>query len=298
MKVFVTGGSGFIGRCVVRCLAERGHDLLVLTHSSSLSQLCNNDVRSVQGSMQNITKLKETIKKFAPDIFIHLAWEGLPDYSLAKCRKNLDYGLDLYSLAAEVGCASVITAGSCWEYESREGRLTEDAALGSGSIFPAAKTALRYLGEAIARQNGFRFYWLRLFFVYGPGQRNTSLVPYIIESLMKGELPTLRALFNSHDFVFIDDVARAIVEITECQPENTVYNVGSGRPIAVKDVVRMVHEAMQINFNEDIFTKTSEPISEEFWADVSRIQKNIGWQPNYDIKTGLMETVNFFMSGY
>lgn len=282
MRIFVTGGTGIIGRALLPLLRERGHDVLTLTRQQPAG------AGYVHGNLEDAEVVGEALRRFAPDAAVHLAWESLPDYSLPQTLRNFELSLRFIRLAAEAGCQAIVSTGSCWEYASRSGQLGEDAPLNGTEPFHAAKNALRFLGQAIARTNGTNFYWLRLFFVYGPGQRPQSLVPHLISSLRQGQRPTLKAPHNRHDFVFVADVARAIAAVVEQRPAGTVYNVGSGRPTPVADVIASVERLL--GDREAILVPPGAP-EQDFWADISRLQHDTDWQPAFDLESGLRETL-------
>jgi nucleoside-diphosphate-sugar epimerase len=293
MRIFVTGGTGHVGRWLVRLLEQRGHEVMLLTRGAGGQAAPGmGGIRQIHGDLRDGPGVSAHIMAHKPEALVHLAWEGLPDYSLAGCLRNLDYGARVFLAAAEAGCSCVLATGSCWEYASRHGCLSEDDPLGAAGAFPAVKNALRFIGEAIARQYGRRFYWLRLFFVYGPGQRSTSLIPHVIEALRNNQPPKIQTPHNRHDFIFVEDVARAIAEVLERQPPGTVYNVGSGQPTAVEEIVRLIHRMLQKAYNPSRFMAAQPGAQQDFWADVSRLRQDTGWQPRYDVKSGLRASVS------
>ena len=295
MRIFVTGGTGFIGKAVVKLLVKQEHEVLILTRRHQ-----NAAEGSTKGISYDFKDLRDTegvgatIEKFRPQALVHLAWEGLPDYSLEMSGRNLQYGMDLFSLAAGAGCSCILSTGSCWEYTGRNGKLTEEDALESKTMFPAVKNALKFVGEAIAREKGISFYWLRLFYVYGPGQRKASLIPHIIQSVKKGRMPEIQTPGNRNDFIFVEDVARAIVRVLESLPENSVYNIGSGHSTAVRDVVRITCAVMNRAFDKKVFENLQQDAVHNFCADISSIENHTGWRPQYDIESGIRATVEHF----
>lgn len=285
MRIFVTGGTGIVGHAVVPVLRARGHDVLILTRRA----LGEEDSGYCQGDLSDIEAVAESLGQFSPDAALHLGWEGLPDYSLAQTLRNLNYSINFFTAAAVAGCKTIMSTGSCWEYAARTGQLSEDAPLSGGEPFHAAKNALRFIGEAVAATHGARFFWMRLFFVYGPGQRPNSLVPQLIESIRRGRPPELRAPLNRHDFVYVEDVARALADVLEQSPPETVYNVGSGHPAAVADIVTTVHRLVGGPLARSL--TDDGPPSQDFWADITRLTRDTGWQPIHDLEAGLRATL-------
>ena len=198
MRIFITGGTGFIGTHVVKELQDEENTLLLLTRqpktNSSLLDIPKT-ISIVQGDLSHIDEWKNEVEQFQPQVAVHMAWESLPNYDSNASIKNLDYGLNLITLLAESGCKSIICTGSCWEYGQQSGKVSEDMTLKPFNAFSSAKNSLHWLGEQIARENNMHFIWTRLFYVYGPGQRETSLIPYLINCAQKGKKPEVENLF-------------------------------------------------------------------------------------------------------
>jgi len=294
MKIVVTGGTGFIGKPVVNQLLNQGHEIYVITRKPIAYQN-KTSVRFVQGNLNDFNSMSSIFKEVKPQILVHLAWEGLPDYSLKVSRQNLDYGIEVFSLAAESGCSAIVSTGSCWEYESRKGQISEQSKLNSSAFFPAVKNSLRLIGNAIAHKNNIKFYWLRLFYVYGPGQRNTSLIPYILNAIKNNETISINEPDNKNDFIFVDDIARAIASVIEHQPDKTIFNIGSGCLTSVKDIVNSIYGLFNRKINQHIsemFCATVNDQSDSFYADISKICSYTDWKPEFSIETGLRATYN------
>ena len=298
MKIFITGAAGFIGHHVVELLAAKHHDLMLLVRNKTKyleDYGRKKQIKFIIGDLLNIEKLKESICKFKPDAVLHLAWEGLPDYSVQICSQNLKYTVDLFTIAAESGCEAIISTGSCWEYKKKAGSVKENSACETTKIFSAVKNSLCLMGEAISKEYGIKFYWPRIFFVYGPGQRKTSLIPYIIESLKNNRIPEINNPDNKNDFVYVKDVAKALVSIIEKKPDKIIYNVGSGYSTSVSKIISILQEIAGF---DNMSLNHSKGIGDDFWADISSIQKDLKWSPEYSIKKGIKETVNYYLQDY
>jgi len=300
MKIFITGSTGFIGRHVVKLLSQRHHDLMMLIRNREcdLGEFEDSDrMRFIIGDLSNIDEWKQPLREFAPDVTLHLAWEGLPDYGAEVCRRNCKYGEELFAVVAQAGCRCILSAGSCWEYKRRQGELAEAAEIEVDKTFPAAKNALRLAGEAISKEYGMKFYWPRIFYAYGPGQRKASLIPYIISSLGDGVVPEIRNLNNKHDFVYVDDVAKAIVMMIEKQPDKIIYNIGSGYSVSVRNIISIVRKVKVMGIQSEFYDDSRESsgeMSDDFWADISRARDELGWSPMYSISDGVKEVIRYY----
>lgn len=283
MKVFLTGGTGFIGRYVVREMRSQGHELLLLSRQPA------GGADTISGDLSSIEKWQNELKRFSPDTAVHLAWEGLPKYDVQTSLKNLNQGLNLIAALADAGCHSFIGAGSCWEYGKQDGLLGEDAPVKPYNAFSAVKNSLHWLGREIAREKGMRFVWTRLFYVYGPGQRETSLIPYIISCARSRKKPDLKTPSDKNDFIYVEDAARAISAIAAKPELDGVYNIGSGAPVSVQEVVNII--CRHFNFQEGCGSLVNNSLGAAFWADISRIKKDTGWQPETGLKEGIERTI-------
>lgn len=261
MKIFITGGTGFIGKHMVKKLREdKDNELFLLSKD-----------------LADIESWKKEVEDFRPDVAIHLAWEGLPDYSAKMSIRNLNYGLNLMNFLAEIGCKKILGIGSSWEVLPQP-----------FNAFSSAKNALHWLGQKIAQENNINFIWARLFFVYGPGQRENSLIPYLINCKKTGNKPEIKTPDAKNDFIYVEDIAEALAMIVKKCNKSALYNIGSGQLIRVRDIVKII-------FGEcNLPTKGEDTWPADFYADISRIRKEIDWQPKTDLKEGIRKTILYY----
>ncbi len=283
MKIFVTGGSGFIGGYLVPLLVNRGHEVLILerTNKSPLG------VRTIHGDLYDPESYSAALDRFQPDFAIHLAWGGLPDYSFNNCRLNLLAGINLYELLARVGCNGVFVAGSCWEYGSLTGAVQEAQIGLRPTTFAAFKMALHTIGSTFCFSNDIRLIWGRPFFVYGPGQRLTSLIPTCYHRLRNGIVPEISNPAAINDFIHVADVADGIRALIECDEASGTYNIGTGKPTAVWQVVNSVALAMGM---QPVYEDMPDCSKEGLWADTGKT-KTLGWSPSIGLEDGISQTL-------
>ncbi len=292
MRIFITGGTGFIGKFVVRSLQKTKHQLLVLT-SKKVNAAVFKSSRNLQVVMGNLGRLKQlepVLRKFQPKLTIHLAWEGIPDYGVELSKKNLIYGLNLIELLGRIGCKVFIGSGSCWEYGATTGKINEGVIPKSFNPFTAAKLSLQLFGEHIAKQYGMKFIWMRFFYVYGPGQKPASLVSSLIQSAIARKTPELKNPSGGNDFIYVEDVAKAIVQVVRKSATipNGIYNIGSGYLTGVQHIAELVMKQCGVT------SKFNKIKPQGFYADISKLAKATGWEPRTSIEQGIKKTVNHF----
>ncbi|HYV37358.1 MAG TPA: NAD(P)-dependent oxidoreductase [Gemmataceae bacterium] len=290
MRIFITGGTGFLGRPL--CMALREHELLVLSRNPANADL---PARMLQGDLFEPALWTKQLQAFQPETCLHLAWSNLPDYSLANCAKNFHAGLELFQCLVEMRCPRLVITGTCFEYSKLTGCVTEDRIGMAPSVFPAFKTAQRIVGESLFSQSSTTFLWARPFFVYGPGQRKTSLIPSVIQSFMRGVPPEIQTPRALQDFIHVDDVASGLAKLATSEAPAGIYNLGSGRATRVADIVnliaRLLHRPEVYPHDPTLFPSGKENGEGGFWASTERMQKQTGWRPLVSLEEGIRKTL-------
>lgn len=284
MKIFITGGSGFIGKPLVKKLCPNNQVLLL---SSSLKgNPFNDNVKIINGKLENIEEWKTKVSEFNPDVTIHLAWEGIPDHGCQKSLKNAINSVRLFEFLKEINCKKVICSGSCFEYGVKQGKLDEKNPIKPTDPFTAAKTFIQRSGMDIFNDSDSKFIWARFFYVYGPNQRSGSLIPTIYDSIQKKEIPDIRKPDAKNDFVFIEDVAEAIGYLISSDIDSGIYNIGTGESVSIRRIMEIVSE----NLNRKLSIESKGGENVDFHADISKIRK-LGWSPKTGIEEGIRKYI-------
>jgi UDP-glucose 4-epimerase len=114
MKVVLTGASGFLGNACLKLLFERGHTVLALSRRPE-KQDQRPGVSWVCADLNDPASYRPALVEFQPEAVLHLAWEGIPDFSLQNSLRNLENGALFAGFAIEQGCRHLVVSGSCWE---------------------------------------------------------------------------------------------------------------------------------------------------------------------------------------
>jgi nucleoside-diphosphate-sugar epimerase len=186
-----------------------------------------------------------------------------------------------------MGCRTIFAAGTCWEYAGLSAAVSEHQQGWNTNMFAAFKSGLQTMGQSLFRRHGSRFIWGRLFFVYGPGQRMSSLIPSCYRSFaIEGASPNIANPLALNDFIHVADVGAAIRALIEGDGDGGIYNIGTGEPVAVWQVVNMVAEMM----GASRAYRDLSPPSDGFWADIAKMRA-LGWQPELSIRDGIARTL-------
>jgi len=298
MKVFITGATGFVGKYITREVHMLGHEILASTLVNDNMGETTKNIQWFYGDLADLNSLKPVLMSFNPDVVIHLAWQGIPDYSFERSRNNLIHSLDLLSFVLGLGsCRKILVSGSCFELNRLKGECTETEIGNPKDYFTWAKHTLRSWLEVICAKEKIDLGWVRVFYVYGPRQRQESLIPSILTRLQSERLPQLRTPQNANDFVFVEDVAEAFSNAVSNELPSNIYNLGSGSSTPVQEICRM---AEQIILGTDSLTRQLEEKTQEstcnvdFWADCSNAKKYLEWEPTTSLEEGVEKTWKWF----
>ncbi|WP_166144866.1 NAD(P)-dependent oxidoreductase [Methylosinus sp. RM1] len=302
MRVFLTGGSGFLGAEATRLLVEAGHECAVLLRgdieATRLAPLAAR-LHAIRGDLFAPESYREALTNFAPDALLHSGWRGV-----AGAERN-DLGqLDnivatgrLAAAAADAGARILIGVGSQAEYGLLFGRVAEDAATEPTTLYGVAKLAAGRALLAIAAERGLRAAWGRVFSLYGPGEARPWLVPSLIRSFAAGRSPDLTACEQIWEFTHVCDAAAALLALLDHEAHG-VFNIGSGEPTPLRDAVLLLRDLTEPGVAPRFGSTPYRPDQiMHLEADISRICAATGWRPRVPLARGFAETVEWFRSG-
>jgi len=237
-KVAVTGASGFIGRYVLSELARRPVAIVATTRTAS--RLANLEAAIHIVEMDIAQASAESYDQLGhPDILIHLAWDGLPNYtSLHHFETELPQQYRFLKGMIEAGLSTLLVTGTCFEYGMQSGALSEDLIPLPINSYGYAKDALRRQLEFLRTIHPFALTWTRLFYLYGNGQSPNSIYSQLQAAVIQGD-----AVFNMsggeqlRDYLPAHEVARLIVELAMRRYNHAIINVCAGQPISVRRLV-------------------------------------------------------------
>ena len=232
-----------------------------------------------------------TSNQFKPQAAVHLAWEGIPDYGIQNSIKNLNYGLAVIELLAKSGCRTILVTGTIWEYGNQTGKIKEDFCIKPFNALTAAKNSLHLLGREISKDYNINFIWTRLSNSYGPGRHEASLIPYLIKSAQHNKKIEIRDPNAQNDFIYVEDAAEAICQLVLRYKKSGVFNIGSGKLISVKDIIKKIFKILNVKQSYKVTSQKQIDSFSNAYADISRIKEEVGWKPKIDIDQGLKKTI-------
>jgi nucleoside-diphosphate-sugar epimerase len=295
-KVMVTGANGFIGNYCVNKLLKSGFDVHALS-----SRLSGRDSKGIHWHKIDLLKNSafDLLSLIKPDKFIHLAWSS-EHGKFWTDPSNTEWAKSSIQLAKDfqkAGGKRFVMAGSCAEYEWGEnahGRCIEGVTSEKpATLYGQCKKQVFDELQTLAQKYNFSFANGRVFFLYGPGESKARLVPSVISSLLHEVSPTCTDGRQIRDFMFVSDVADALVALTTSSVEGAV-NIASGTPQSLRSLIEKIAEIMnshtKINFGS-IPRSQNDP--EVLTASVGRLKQEVGFIPQVSLDEGIQMTLKW-----
>lgn len=280
LKIAVTGAGGFVGRYVLAELAKRGMDPVAVIRGAGRLKVPLPPGHIVE--MDLSTAGAEAYERLGrPDVLIHLAWDGLPNYkSLHHFETELPSQYRFLKAMVEAGLPSLFVTGTCFEYGMQSGPLSEAAETHPTNPYGFAKDALRRQLQYLQAVMPFRLAWGRLFYVYGEGQHEGSIYPQLKAAVLRGD-----KFFNMsqgeqvRDYIPVAEVAVRIVSLATSGLDIGPVNICSGKPNTLRNLVEgwLREKAWNISLNLGHYPYSDhEPMA--FWGVPDRLDAILGPQ--------------------
>lgn len=292
-RVLVTGSTGFIGRACVQALCQAGCEVIG-TYRGAAPPPAGPAITWERADLSAPDQIDRVMQRHRPTHLLALAWfMGPGNQQSIENFRWLQHSIDLIMAFAAAGGQRVTFCGTCMEYDwSHPVKLSETTTpIRPGSEYGAAKAALFTAFGPLCAALGLSGAWARPFFLYGPGENPRRLAADVIISLLEGREALCTHGRQERDFLHVSDAADAMVTLLLSDLQGPM-NIGSGRAIALADLVqeigRQIGAADRIRLGARETRPGDPPLVE---ADITRLSQELGWQPRYDLKEGVADTI-------
>ncbi len=324
-KILVTGGAGFIGSHVVRMLTGKYPDSLIvnfdkLTYAGNLANLSDVEnlpnYRFIRGDIVDTASVEALFAEYQFDGVIHLAAESHVDRSISHPMEFIQTNI--------LGTVNLLNAArSAWKERSdskrfyhistdevfgalgMEGSFRETTPYDPRSPYSASKASSDHLVRAYFHTYGLPVVISNCSNNYGPNQFPEKLIPLIINNIrIKKLLPVYGEGRNIRDWLYVEDHARAIDLIFHQGRVGETYTIGGNNERQNIDIVKTLCRIMdrklgrQAGESEKLITFVTDRAGHDFRyaIDSSKLQRELGWQPEVTFDEGFEKTVDWYLS--
>lgn len=329
MKIFVTGGAGFIGSNFIHTMFRRYSDIQIinldkLTYAGNLDSL--HDVEKdhrytfIHGDICDQVVVGKIFSEYQPDAVVHFAAESHVDRSIdepaAFIQTNINgtftlleegrkywrsLGENLKNTFRFLHISTDEVYGSLGE----TGYFTEETPYAPNSPYSASKASSDHLARSYYHTYGLPVLITNCSNNYGPYHFPEKLIPLMILNALEGKsLPVYGTGQNVRDWLYVEDHCQAILKVLEKGVPGEKYNIGGHNE---KTNMSIVHTLCDIldkrsprndgkSYREQItFVKDRPGHDLRYAIDASKIEKELGWVPAESFESGIMKTVEWYL---
>ncbi len=310
-KILITGAGGFIGSHLTEKLVEIGYDVKAFVRYNSRnswgwleSSDVKNDIEIITGDIRDYDSVYKATA--GCDAVFHLAaLIGIP-YSyvspLAYIKTNIEGTYNILETAKTRKLNSVIITSTSETYGTAQFvPINEEHPLIGQSPYSASKIAADQIALSYYKSFSLPVKIARPFNTYGPRQSARAIIPTIITQILLGKTElNLGNIKPTRDLTFVKDTVNGFIEIFNSKKlTGTVTNIGMNQEISIEELVDKIAGLLNlsVSVNEDkqrVRPENSEV--ERLKCDNRKLVENTGWRPEYDLNSGLNETINWIKS--
>jgi nucleoside-diphosphate-sugar epimerase len=291
MNSLVIGGSGFIGRNIIKELNKKGH----YTISYDIEDKNNESNEHIKGNIMDYDKLYNSMKNI--DYVFNLAAVTSPpqfeDIDGNGYEVNIMGTYNILKSAVKNNIKKVILASSSAIYGNIEEETKEDMEIDTyPNLYPVTKFTNELTARSFSLMHHLDSVYLRYFNTYGNDENTkgpySSVIYKFIENIKNNEKPVIYGDgTQSRDFIFIEDNARASVLAMEKGITGHAYNIGTGVTTNFNDIYNIVKEEMNSNIEPKYVKNPFKSYQMYTKANIERAKKEISFVPEYDIRKGV-----------
>jgi len=308
-KILVTGADGFIGSHLTELLVKQGYQVRALSQYNSFNYWgwledikCIKDVEVVSGDVRDphfcqlITKDIDTVFHLAALIAIPYSYVAPDSY----VDTNVKGTLNICQAALDNGVKRVIHTSTSEVYGTAQYvPIDEKHPLQAQSPYSASKIAADAMALSYFNAFNLPLTIARPFNTYGPRQSARAVIPTIISQIANGKKQIkLGDVSPTRDFNYVTDTCNGFLALANCDEAiGETVNIGSNFEISVSDTLNLIRELMNSDVEFIVDEQRVRPEKSEvfrLWCDNIKIRDLTGFEPQYNIRQGLKETIDWF----
>ena len=304
MNIIITGSGGFVGGHLTRKLKEKFSNSSIYGLYRKNIKTKVNGINYFKIDLNDNKSLKHFFLSYKPDYLIHLAAESSVTFSwknpVSSLQNNLNIYLNILEVLREVKISPrILSIGSSEVYGrviKEDLPLSEETKLNPLNPYAVFRVAQENISKVYNDSYGSDIIMTRSFNHYGIGQDNRFFIPNLIYQVLDNKIKEIRLgnLQIIRDYIYIDDVVNAYVDLLIQGRKNNIYNISTGLGYKLKDILDILNEIIPIKkpiiSDLNLIRPSDNPV---IIGDNSKIKKEINWNPEISIKDGLNKIVTY-----
>lgn len=288
-NVLVTGGNGFIGSRLIQFLTDAGMRVTIWDVSRPDGE--REDVEWEVVDLLSAQAVSDALPSDGFDAAVHLASGGRMMRDLAACARDVTMASHILDIVNSGLISHVVMMGSADQYGNSPAPQSEDTPLRPVSAYGLAKTLVDELTTFQLNHREASVVTLRPFSVYGEGQPSHMFLPQLVRACVRGTDFRMSHGMQKRDFVYVDDVCKAILRALVVRPVQAFFNVGTGVPTVIWDLAVTVKDltGADVEILRGEYSRSEDP--PELVADTSRAETHLGWSSSVPLEEGLLEMI-------
>ncbi|MDD3322934.1 MAG: NAD(P)-dependent oxidoreductase [Paludibacter sp.] len=299
MKILLTGATGFLGSHIAEALLEKGHELILTRRANSNLWRCNSFVNNVLWVNTDSNSWITDVCTFSPEIIINSAWNGVSSSNRDDWESqlsNIDYMYFLLRIAKECCIDKFISMGSQAEYGQFEGKISEDYPLNPTTSYGAVKLAASRILKMFCEDNNIKWYWLRVFSVFGEREDEKWLIPSVIKTMLTEQTEmNFTACEQKYAYLYVRDFAQSITNVVIANGSSGIYNLSSDSPLSLKDILGAIKDIVnpyfKLNFGQLAYRENQ---SMHIEGDATKFNETFGKIDSTDFEVKLTKVIDFY----
>lgn len=314
-KIFLTGGSGFVGIYVINYLLYYGAKITVVTRNSKSKELkkLKKKITIINLDINNYDKLVEKVKGHHFVINLAASVAGIEynkKHSASIFQDNLQLFFNIIKASKENKIKKFLTVSSACVYPrycsiptpEKEGFYGEPEPTNSG--YGWSKRMQEYLSKKYFEEFGLKTLIIRPYNCYGPGDNFNNSSSHVIAALIKKAINSKKKLKvwgkgnHTRSFLYVDDFARGLVEFFAMFNKSEPVNLGNNEEISIKNLAEIICKKIKEIQNKElkiIFEKNKTTGQPRRKGDLRKIKKIINFKTNYTLEEGIKKTIQYYI---
>lgn len=311
----VTGGAGFIGSHLVRCLLDKGRHVVAvdsfndyydpkIKRRNAATYADHPNVTLIEADLADQTSVDKLFADHTFDAIAHLGAYGGVRYSIGRAelytQQNFVASIHLLEAARLNNVEPFVFASTSSVYgKTQQLPFVEDDPCNHPlAPYPASKKAVELMGHTYHNLHGMHFTAVRFFSVYGPAGRPDMMPFMVMDRIVKGETITLFDAGNmQRDWTYVGDIVEGIAAAMAKPVGYQVINLGRGEPIFMSDFVQILESLIG---KKAVLETPDAPASEPkvTFANIDKARNLLGYDPKTDVQTGLEAMWQWYQDVY